>query len=371
MCYVNGRKIKTAEERRANYIRVLEKNGGTYAVPLIGRDLMFTASHFKFVRKCDLENIWKGIIKRYRMALDKYLSPVYEDWDKLPIDEIDVNNENDLRKNLNHCVDMNVDTTNFMDSDMNVGRINSVPVVRISNTNLDLLRKYSFQYDIEDEIEFYGDFEKNLHDYLILALLQRVNLISLKQKDLLNCYTSELNCVGPKSLNEFILGLNSKRLSIITFAKNIGINPKKDEADVITPQKSLKEVCNKIRKLLMDPKSPTDKKSAFKDFVRIFEEHNCELLYNPQNSPISTIVVNDFTYNERDGRFELYLCKDGKVISRKKALNNHNSYILAIYKMLEKVNNDPDGHYLLMVGFINYFTPKEMGIASTAEEFME
>lgn len=366
----------------------LERNGGIYAIPYINRELEFSNEKIKLVPRWRLNDIWKDIIKKYKMGLDKNLTTFYENWKELPVEEFDEDKITKTEVSLKelslgepfhpifkYVEEINVDTYNFMDASTD-GYIHDIPIIKITDENFGEFRQYTYPHNVscEEEIsEKYGDFSENIREYMILVLLQRVNMLSMKYKDLLSS-SQDLNCVGPNALNTFIRGIRSKRLSTLAFSKNIGI-ASTEETDKMTSQKSLKEISRRINKLFMDPKScliaTNEKKRVFKEFHELFESMGCELLYIPGESPISSIVVNDFIHRERDGRFEIYLCKEGKIINRKKAVNNRNSFILATSKILESINNDPDGHYLMLIGFVNYYNRIEMGIPSSIEEFME
>lgn len=364
----------------------LERNDGIYAIPYINRELEFSNEKMKLVPRWRLNDIWKDIIKKYKMGLDKNLTPFYENWKELPVEEFV---EKEISKTevslkelslgeilpiLKYVEEVNEDASIFMDGSMD-GYIHNIPVIKVTDENFGDLRPYTYpHYGHDEEIsEKYGDFSENIRAYMIIILLQRVNMLSMKYNNLLGS-AQDLNCVGPNSMNAFIRGINLRRLSTLTFSKNIGI-PDTEGTDKMTSQKSLKEVSHKIHKLFMDPRSAlitsAEKKRVFKEFRELFEDTGCELLFIPGEFPISSVVANDFIHHERDGRFEIYLCKEGKIINRKKAVNNRNSFILATSKILDAINDDPDGHYLMLIGFVNYYSAREAGITSSEAELMK
>ena len=342
----------------------LDRNGGLYAMPVLTRALTFSRRHLELIPIWKIDDMWKDIIKKYKMGLNKELSPILKDWESLPVEDFSkIENDYKIGKYelpiFNYVEEMNDDKFDFLCINDNEGggMIHSIPLMKVSETSHDLLHKYIILYDSNKKKE-YGDFETNLRDYLNLILLQRVDYISLKYRKINEI--QDLNYIDPESLNEFIRDIREERLSTIAFAKNIAKDENADNKDIMTSEKSIKATCNEILRICADPGSIRAKKRAFDAFDKALK--GCEVIYNPCGLPISSVVVNDFIYREHDGRFELYLCKGDKVISRKKAVNNRNSYILAMSKMMKKVNDDPDGHYLLIIGFINYFTPKELEI---------
>ena len=345
------------------------RNGGLYAMPMLNSSLNFSKRYLHLIPIWKIDDIWKDIVKKYKMGLNKELSPILKDWERLPVEDFSkIENDYKIGKYelpiFNYAEEMNDDKFDFLciNDKEEEGLIHSIPLMKVSETSHDLLHTYVILYDSNKKKE-YGDFETNLRDYLILILLQRVDYISLKYKNIKDI--QNLNYIDRESLNGFICDIREERLSTITFVKNIVKDENVNNKDSMTSAKSLKPTCNEILRICTDPSSRRAKKRAFDAFDNALKE--CKVIYNPCGLPISSIVVNDFIYREPDGRFEMYLCKEGKVINRKKAVNNRNSYILAMNKMLEKVNDDPDGHYLLIVGFINYFTPKELEIMKSED----
>lgn len=346
----------------------LNRNGGIYAMPMLSTSLNFSKRYLEIIPFWKIDNIWKDIIKKYKMGLNKELGPILKDWESLPVEDFsEIEEDYKIGKYdlpiFNYSEEMNDDKFDFLciQDKEEEGMIHSIPLIKVTDENFKELHKHVILYDREKKAE-YGDFEKNLRDYMLLILLQRIDYISLKYKNIKDI--QDLNYIDPETLNWFIRDIREERLSTITFAKNIAKDENADK-DTITSAKSLKATCNEILRICSDPSSRRAKKRAFDAFDKALKE--CEVIYNPCGLPISSVAVNDFIYREPDGRFEMYLCKNGKVVSRKKALNNRNSYILAMNKMMEKVNDDPDGHYLLIIGFINYFTPKELEIMKSED----